>query len=81
MELTSLPENYEVLSVIGEGAFGKVYKAKDKKTDILVAIKDIKFQNEEEGIPSTALREIATLKNLKQHPYIVPLREVIYKGA
>lgn len=43
MELTSLPENYEVLSVIGEGAFGKVYKAKDKKTDILVAIKDIKF--------------------------------------
>jgi serine/threonine protein kinase len=43
MEALLLPDNYELISVIGEGAFGKVYKAKDKKTDTIVAIKDIKF--------------------------------------
>jgi|688.fasta_scaffold1345520_1 serine/threonine protein kinase len=37
-------ENYEIISVIGEGAFGKVYKAYDKDRN-LVAIKDIKFEN------------------------------------
>lgn len=31
------------MSVIGEGAFGKVFKAIDKLTDTIVAIKDIKF--------------------------------------
>jgi len=35
-------ENYEIISVIGEGAFGKVYKAYDQDKNI-VAIKAIKF--------------------------------------
>lgn len=41
--------------MIGEGAFGKVFKAVDQKGN-MVAVKYIKFHREEEGIPSSALR-------------------------
>ena len=58
------------LSVIGEGAFGKVYKALYKQ-ERFVAIKKIKFENSEEGVPATALREISLLKSLRDHPNIV----------
>ena len=48
-------DGYTELCVIGEGAFGKVFKAVDKNNK-LVAVKYIKFDGEEEGIPSSALR-------------------------
>lgn len=35
-------ENYIVLKMIGEGAFGKVYRAQRKCTNQIVAIKRIK---------------------------------------
>ena len=69
---------YRELSQIGEGAFGKVFKALDSEGRV-VAIKHIKFDSDEEGIPSTALREIGLLKALKNHPNIVPLYDVQYK--
>lgn len=71
-------DNYREICQIGEGAFGRVYKAVDKNNRT-VAVKYIKFENEEEGIPSSALREISLLKTLKDHPNIVPLLEVFYK--
>lgn len=37
-------ENYCLQTVIGEGEFGKVYKAINEKTEQLVAIKVIKIQ-------------------------------------
>lgn len=46
---------YREVGCIGEGAFGKVYKALDKN-DHMVAVKYIKFDSDEEGIPSSALR-------------------------
>ena len=64
-------EEYKNLTLIGEGAFGRVYKGIDS-TGRTVAIKQIKFESDEEGIPSTALREISLLKTLKNHPNIVP---------
>ena len=48
-------EEYKNLTLIGEGAFGRVYKGIDS-TGRAVAIKQIKFESDEEGIPSTALR-------------------------
>jgi serine/threonine protein kinase len=39
-------DNYKEICQIGEGAFGKVFKASDK-SNRLVAIKYIKFENEE----------------------------------
>ncbi len=55
---------------IGEGTYGVVYKAKDKKTGMIIALKRIRLEAEDEGIPSTAIREISLLKELR-HPNIV----------
>jgi len=55
---------------IGSGTFGVVHRSIDKRTKKIVAIKQIKFENESEGIPSTALREISILRDLN-HPNIV----------
>jgi hypothetical protein len=55
---------------IGEGTYGVVYKAKDKATNAIVALKKIRLETEDEGVPSTAIREISLLKELR-HPNIV----------
>ncbi|XP_050305710.1 cyclin-dependent kinase 1-like [Anthonomus grandis grandis] len=69
-------EDYYKIEKIGEGTYGVVYKGKNKKTGQLVAMKRIRLENEDDGIPSTALREMSLLKELK-HKYIVDLQEVI----
>jgi len=68
---------YTKLEKIGEGTYGLVYKARDKVTNQLVALKKIRLESEDEGTPSTAVREISILKQL-QHPNIVQLLEVIH---
>jgi len=55
---------------LGEGTYGVVYKAKNLQTGEIVAIKKIRLEKEDDGVPSTAIREISLLKNLK-HPNIV----------
>lgn len=69
-------ENYRKLEKIGEGTYGVVYKAMHKGSREIVALKKIRLENEEEGVPSTAIREISVLKELK-HPNIVGLLDVI----
>ena len=61
---------YTKIEKIGEGTYGVVYKARNKLTGQLVALKKIRLENQEEGVPSTAIREISLLKELK-HPNIV----------
>lgn len=61
---------------IGSGTYGEVYKAFDVKYNCTVALKKIIIQNENEGIPSTALREISLLKGLN-HANIVRLIDFI----
>lgn len=70
-------ENYEFKSKLGEGTYGVVYKALDKTTGEYVALKKIKLEKEEDGVPSTAIREISLLKGLN-HPNVVELKEVLY---
>ena len=70
-------EKYERLEKVGEGTYGVVYKCKIKKTTEYVALKKIRLENEDEGIPSTAIREISILKQLK-HPNIVRLVDLIH---
>ena len=55
---------------IGEGTYGVVYKAKDRMNGQIIALKRIRLEAEDEGIPSTAIREISLLKELR-HPNIV----------
>lgn len=58
------------------GTYGIVYKAQEKKTGKLVAMKKIRLESEDEGVPSTAIREISMLREL-QFPNIVCLDDVI----
>ncbi|XP_055677348.1 cyclin-dependent kinase 2 [Lutzomyia longipalpis] len=69
-------EKFKKIEKIGEGTYGVVYKANDKKTGKCVALKKIRLESESEGVPSTAIREISLLKDLK-HPSIVNLFDVI----
>jgi cyclin-dependent kinase len=70
-------ERYQKMEKIGEGTYGVVYKAKDRVTGEIVALKKIRLEAEDEGIPSTAIREISLLKEL-QHPNIVRLYDVVH---
>lgn len=63
-------DKYEKQQKIGEGTYGVVYKAKDRLTGKFVALKKIRLEHEDEGVPSTAIREVSILKELK-HPCIV----------
>lgn len=50
--------------------YGVVYQAKDLHTGNIVALKKIRLELEDEGVPSTSVREISVLKEL-QHANIV----------
>jgi len=70
-------EGYQKIDKIGEGTYGVVYKAKNRATGRLVALKKIRLETESEGVPSTAIREISLLKEL-DHPNVVSLIDVIH---
>ncbi|KAM3957165.1 cyclin-dependent kinase 12-like [Aphomia sociella] len=69
-------DGFQVITQIGEGTYGQVYKARDKNTDQLVALKKVRLENEKEGFPITAVREIKILRQLN-HKNIVNLREIV----
>ena len=75
MEL-NIVDKYEKLEKVGEGTYGKVYKAQDKATGQLVALKKTRLEMDEEGIPPTALREISLLNLLSHSIYVVRLLAV-----
>ncbi len=57
-------ERYDRIAKIGEGTYGVVYKARDKVTNDIIALKKIRLEHEDEGVPSTAIREISLLKEV-----------------
>merc|ERR1712190_398255 len=54
------------------------YKARSNRTGQAVAMKQMKLNASEEGVPSTAIREIALLKELS-HPNVVKLLDILCK--
>ncbi|KAG7273765.1 hypothetical protein CRUP_003265 [Coryphaenoides rupestris] len=66
---------YEKLAKIGQGTFGEVFKAKHRQSTKKVALKKVLMENEKEGFPITALREIKILQLLK-HENVVNLIEI-----
>ncbi|BGP50149.1 kinase subunit of RNA polymerase II carboxy-terminal domain kinase I [Rhodotorula kratochvilovae] len=69
-------ELYERLVQVGEGTYGKVYKARNVETGGLVALKRIRMEAEKDGFPVTAVREIKLLQSLR-HPNVVSLIEML----
>ncbi|OBT52957.1 CMGC/CDK/CDC2 protein kinase [Pseudogymnoascus sp. 24MN13] len=71
-------ENYQKLEKIGEGTYGVVYKARDLvRGGRIVALKKIRLEAEDEGVPSTAIREISLLKEMND-PNIVRLLNIVH---
>ncbi|GJN18857.1 hypothetical protein PR202_gb06064 [Eleusine coracana subsp. coracana] len=68
---------YEKQEKIGEGTYGVVYKGKNRQTNETIALKKIRLEQEDEGVPSTAIREISLLKEM-QHRNIVRLHDVVH---
>ena len=69
-------EQYEELGLIGSGAYGTVFKARDRNNDgQMVALKKVRVPMSETGVPISILREIALLKQLQtfDHPNVVKL--------
>ncbi|NP_001384764.1 Cyclin-dependent kinase G-2 [Zea mays] len=69
-------DEFERLNKINEGTYGVVYRARDKKTSEIVALKKVKMEREREGFPLTSLREINILLSF-HHPSIVDVKEVV----
>ncbi|KAG8452562.1 hypothetical protein GDO86_004375 [Hymenochirus boettgeri] len=69
---------YEPVAEIGVGAYGTVYKARDLQSGKFVALKNVRVQTNENGLPLSTVREVALLKRLEHfdHPNIVKLMDV-----
>lgn len=67
---------YERLNSIEEGSYGVVFRARDKETGDIVALKKLKLDEEKHGFPITALREINALMVCK-HENVVGIREIV----
>ncbi|XP_022735027.1 cyclin-dependent kinase G-2-like isoform X2 [Durio zibethinus] len=72
-------DEFERLNKIDEGTYGVVFRARDKKTGEIVALKKVKMEKEREGFPLTSLREINILLSF-HHPSIVDVKEVVVGG-
>ncbi|XP_034270912.1 cyclin-dependent kinase 13 isoform X1 [Pantherophis guttatus] len=69
-------DKFDIIGIIGEGTYGQVYKARDKDTGEMVALKKVRLDNEKEGFPITAIREIKILRQLN-HPSIINMKEIV----
>ncbi|QRV95874.1 cyclin-dependent kinase [Ceratobasidium sp. AG-Ba] len=72
-------ENYIVdkTKLLGEGTFGKVFKAREKIGGRAVALKQMKFDLQKDGIPGCVMKEISIMKELK-HKHVVRILDIIH---
>ncbi|KOB69081.1 Mitogen-activated protein kinase [Operophtera brumata] len=73
-------KRFEIKKRLGKGAYGIVWKATDKKTKDVVAIKKIfdAFRNQTDA--QRTFREIIFLQSFRNHPNITDLHNVIKRG-
>ncbi|QNP96934.1 YALIA101S01e01112g1_1 [Yarrowia lipolytica] len=67
---------FERVTQVGEGTYGKVYKAVNQVSGTTSALKRLRLETEREGFPVTALREIKLLQSLR-HDNIISLKEMM----
>lgn len=69
-------DRYQRLEKLGEGTYATVFKGRDRINGDIVALKEIHL-DPEEGAPSTAIREVSLMKELRFNN-IVRLYDVIH---
>ncbi|KAG5009190.1 hypothetical protein JHK87_017705 [Glycine soja] len=72
----SAKEAFEKLEKVGEGTYGKVYRAREKATGKIVALKKTRLHEDQDGVPPTTLREVSILRMLSRDPHVVSLMDV-----
>ena len=85
--LTSI-DSYENLGLVGRGAFNKIYKAKNRETGQIVALKAMQLAALEqsgqvlgdEGVPLEMVREMEIMMSVR-HPNIVCVHEVVMDAS
>ncbi|XWS20806.1 hypothetical protein CRYUN_Cryun30bG0001100 [Craigia yunnanensis] len=73
---SSAMEAFEKLEKVGEGTYGKVYRARERATGKIVALKKTRLHEDDEGVPPTTLREVSILRMLSRDPHVVRLMDV-----
>lgn len=71
-------EDFEIISQVGEGTYGRVYKARHIQTHKLCALKVVNNVQEEEGLSFTAIREIRYLQQLSSNRNVIGLQGTFY---
>jgi cell division cycle 2-like protein len=69
-------DEFEKLNKIDEGTCGVVYRAREKKTGEIVALKKIRIEKTRKDFPLTSLKEINILLFF-HHPSVVDVKEVV----
>lgn len=77
--MSKIIESYCLSENIGQGQFGKVYRAKHLKTNREVAIKVVKIDRFKENpkLEECTINEIHTLSKVEHTPYIVKFIELL----
>jgi calcium-dependent protein kinase len=80
-----LNSHYSIEGCIGEGSFGKVTRATNRKTGQQCAIKSIRYDNLSLDRVQALLREVDILREMvrtmQDHPYIIKIYQVIHEEA
>jgi len=75
-----LEARFERLERIGSGVFGTVYQARNRETGEVVALKTLRFDDDDgDGVPAHVIREVCILRDF-QHPNVVRLYDVHVSG-
>ncbi len=68
---------YSEITRVGQGGIGDVYRAQRDSTGGTVALKILRIDGDEATMQRRVHREVAALLQLKGHPYVVHVEEVI----
>ncbi|GJQ76629.1 Cdk4 [Trypoxylus dichotomus] len=79
-ECVNIQNKYEEINQIGSGAYGTVFKGKNKKNNTVVALKKVRIPITDDGVPLSTIREVGLLKHIGtyHHPNIVQILDVCH---
>ena len=70
-------ERFEILRCLGEGVSATVYKARDRNTNSIVAIKVLKPHLQTDPVSLERFRREVSIVRALQHPQIVPIYDLV----